>query len=181
LTLEPIPGSRLLAVTSRDSSAQEMRSGELAAAAGVSPDTLRHYERAGLLPAPKRLRNGYRAYSPDTLETVRLIQRALAIGFTLGEIGIFLKERRRGSPPCKRVHALAAERLADTERHIEALTRFRDEFRRILQEWSDRLAGMPDGSAAKLLESLTSHPNLTAVDFRERRFVHRRKSEWRPK
>ncbi len=165
----------------RESPASEMRSGELAAAAGVSPDTLRHYERAGLLPAPKRLRNGYRAYSPETLETVQLIQRALAIGFTLAEIGAFLRERRGGSPPCKRVHALAAERLADTERRIEALTRFRDEFRRILQEWNDRLAGAPDGSAAKLLESLTSHPNLIAVDFHERRFIHRRKPQRRPK
>ena len=158
-----------------------MRSGELAAAAGVSPDTLRHYERAGLLPAPRRLGNGYRVYSPETLQTVRLIQRALAIGFTLGEIGVFLKERRSGSPPCKRVHALAAERLAETERRIESLTRFRDEFRRVLQQWSDRLAGTPDGSAAKLLESLTSHPELTAIDFHERRFIHRRTSERRPK
>jgi len=158
-----------------------MRSGELAAAAGVSPDTLRHYERAGLLPAPRRLGNGYRVYSPETLQTVRLIQRALAIGFTLGEIGVFLKERRSGSPPCKRVHALAAERLAETERRIESLSRFRDEFRRVLQEWSDRLAGTPDGSAAKLLESLTSHPTLTAIDFHERRFIHRRTSERRPK
>ena len=158
-----------------------MRSGELAAAAGVSPDTLRHYERAGLLPAPRRLGNGYRVYSPETLQTVRLIQRALAIGFTLGEIGVFLKERRSGSPPCKRVHALAAERLAETERRIESLSRFRDEFRRVLQEWSDRLAGTPDGSAAKLLESLTSRPNLTSIDFHERRFIHRRTSERRPK
>jgi DNA-binding transcriptional MerR regulator len=158
-----------------------MRSGELAEAAGVSADTLRHYERAGLLPAPRRLKNGYRHYAPETLKTVQLIQRALAIGFTLAEIGVFLKERRAGSPPCRRVQALAAARLADTERRIESLARFRDEFRRILQDWTDRLAGTPDGSPARLLESLTSHPNLTAVDFHERRFTHRQKSERRLK
>ena len=112
---------------------------------------------------------------------MRLIQRALRSDSRSAEIGVFLKERRSGSPPCKRVHALAAERLAETERRIESLTRFRDEFRRVLQEWSDRLAGTPDGSAAKLLESLTSHPELTAIDFHERRFIHRRKSERRPK
>jgi len=157
-----------------------MRSGQLAEAAGVSPDTLRHYERAGLLPAPRRLGNGYRVYAPDTLLTVRLIQRALAIGFTLAEIGVFLKERRSGSPPCKRVHALAAQRLADTERRIDSLTRFRDEFREILQQWSERLAGNPEGSAARLLESLTSHPQLTTIDFHEHRFIHKRSSKRRP-
>jgi DNA-binding transcriptional MerR regulator len=181
LTPEPIPGSRLPALTSRDRSAREMRSGELAAAASVSPDTLRHYERAGLLPAPKRLRNGYRAYTPDTLETVRLIRRALAIGFTLAEIAVFLKERRSGSPPCKRVHALAAERLAETERRIESLTRFRNEFRRVLEEWSERLAGTPDGSAARLLESLTSHPELIDIHLHEHRFIHKGRSKRRGK
>jgi DNA-binding transcriptional MerR regulator len=156
-----------------------MRSGELAAAAGVSPDTLRHYERAGLLPPPKRSSNGYRLFAREALETVRLIQRALAIGFTLAEIGVFLKERRRGAPPCRRVQALAAERLRDTERRIESLTRFRDEFRRILEEWSERLAGTPEGSAAKLLESLTSRPQLTGLVWREHRFTLRGKSKRR--
>ena len=163
----------------KDARATEMRSGELAAAAGVSPDTLRHYERAGVLPAPRRLPNGYRIYSPEALESVRLIQRALAVGFTLAEIGVFLKERRSGSPPCKRVHALAAERLAETERQIERLTRFRDEFRRILQLWSERLAGTPEGSPAKLLELLASQPKPTEIAFHPHRFVHRGKPQRR--
>ena len=156
-----------------------MRSGELAEAAEVSPDTLRHYERAGLLPTPRRLANGYRVYAPETLATVRLIQRALAIGFTLAEIGVFLKERRNGSPPCRRVQALAAARLADTERRIERLTRFRDEFRQILREWNERLAGTPAGSPAKLLESLTANPELAGFDLHESRFVHRGKPKRR--
>jgi len=156
-----------------------MRSGELAAATGVSSDTLRHYERAGLLPAPRRLANGYRVYSSDALATVRLIQRALAVGFTLAEIGVFLKERRSGSPPCRRVHALAAARLEETERQIERLTRFRDEFRQILQLWSERLAGTPEGSPAKLLEALASRPQTTEIAFHHDRFVHRGKSKRR--
>jgi DNA-binding transcriptional MerR regulator len=156
-----------------------MRSGELAAAAGVSADTLRHYERAELLPAPRRLANGYRVYAPETLDIVRLIQRALAIGFTLAEIGVFLRDRRSGSPPCKRVQALAAERLAETERRIENLTRFRDEFRRLLVEWNERLAATPAGSPAKLLESLTAHPEAVGIAFHENRFVHKGKSKRR--
>jgi DNA-binding transcriptional MerR regulator len=121
-------------------SAEAMRSGELSAASGVSTDTLRHYERKGLLPSSRRLPNGYRVYGPETLKTVLLIQGALSVGFSLAEVGVFLKERRKGSPPCKKVHALALERLADVERTIGMLTRFRDEFRAVLQDWSGRLA-----------------------------------------
>jgi len=164
----------------KDSALSEMRSGELARAAGVSPDTLRHYERAGLLPTPRRLSNGYRLYAPDALRTVQLIQGALSIGFTLAEVSVFLKERRRGSPPCRRVYALAAERLADTEKRIESLIRFRDEFRRVLEDWNGRLAGAAEGSAARLLESLTSHPDLTAEPPGGNRFIHKGKTKRRP-
>src|SRR5437899_6110658 len=54
-----------------------LRSGELARRAGVSPDTLRHYERRGLLPRPQRSAAGYRLYSPEALARVRLIRGAL--------------------------------------------------------------------------------------------------------
>jgi DNA-binding transcriptional MerR regulator len=155
-----------------------MRSGELAAAAGVSQDTLRHYEKAGLLPAPKRLPNGYRAYPTEALGLVLLVQRGLAIGFSLDELGLFLKARRAGSPPCRKVHALAVERLADLERQIESLGRFRDEFRGILTEWESRLAGTPAGSPARLLESLTSLPAAAeAGALRGMRFVNQRRKK----
>ena len=157
----------------------EMRSGELAGAAGVSSDTLRHYEREGLLPPSKRRANGYRIYSADSLRTVLLIQRGLSIGFSLAEIGVFLKERRSGSPPCKRVQALALARLADVERRIERLALFRDGFREVLKDWNDRLARTPKGSPAKLLESLTSRPDLLGSEFREQKFVHRGKPKRR--
>ena len=154
-----------------------MRSGELAAAAGVSSDTLRHYERAGLLAPPKRLANGYRAYPPEALALVLLIQRGLAIGFSLAELAVFLKARKAGAHPCKRVHALASERLADLDRQIERLTAFRDDFRRILEDWSGRLEGTAEGSPARLLESLTSQSiaEPAASPLRALRFVHQRK------
>jgi DNA-binding transcriptional MerR regulator len=155
-----------------------MRSGELAAEAGVSQDTLRHYENAGLLPAPKRLPNGYRAYPPEALGLVRLVQRGLAIGFSLDELGLFLRARRAGAPPCKKVHALAVERLADIEQQIESLGRLRDEFRRILREWEGRLADTPEGSPASLLESLTSLPAAPeAGALRAIRFVNKRRKK----
>lgn len=161
------------------SAAKSLRSGELAAAAGVSTDTLRHYEREGILPPSQRLANGYRVFPPEALQIVLLIQKGLSIGFSLAEIGVFLKERRSGSPPCKRVHALAAQRLADVEKRIESLTRFRDEFRLVLEDWSGRLAGTPQGSPARLLESLASRHDLIENEFRAQQFVHRGKRKGR--
>ena len=152
-----------------------MRSGELAAAAGVSPDTLRHYEKSGLLPAPSRLPNGYRLYPAEALSVVLLVQRGLAVGFSLSELAVFLRARRAGSPPCKKVHALAGARLADLEQRIESLIRFRDYFREVLDEWEARLAGAPEGSPARLLESLTSHSAVSeAGALRGLRFVNKR-------
>src|SRR5947207_15027156 len=82
-----------------------LRSGELARRAGVSPDTLRHYERKGLL-APCRTPSGYREYSAEAVDRVRLIRRALSIGFSLDELAPILAARDRGRAPCRAVRAL---------------------------------------------------------------------------
>ena len=63
-----------------------LRVGQVAHAAGVNVQTLHYYERRGLLRAPRRTPSGYRVYHEDTVETVRGIKRAQALGFTLGEI-----------------------------------------------------------------------------------------------
>ena len=81
LTLECIPGLILLMVQSGGS--KGLRSGCLAKAAGVSPDTIRHYERIGVLPRASRTEAGYRVYPASAVERVLVVQRALRIGFTL--------------------------------------------------------------------------------------------------
>src|SRR5215213_5475046 len=96
-------------------------SGELARLAGVSTDTLRHYERKGVLPVARRLNNGYRKYPADSLDRVRLVRRALAVGFTLDELARFLKARDRGQAPCREVRALAEEKLADLESRLKEM------------------------------------------------------------
>jgi DNA-binding transcriptional MerR regulator len=131
------------------------RSGQLAAAAGVSADTLRYYERRGLLEPPRRLGNNYRLYPREALDGVRRIQRGLAIGFTLDELGVFLRVRKSGRPPCRQVRSGAAQRLEDVEREIERLRRFRDELRRLLDDWDERLLATPEGQPARLLETAT--------------------------
>src|SRR5207247_8757529 len=64
-----------------------LRSGDLARLAGVSTDTLRHYERKGLLARPRRSANGYREYPASALDRVRLVRHALGIGCTLSDFG----------------------------------------------------------------------------------------------
>ncbi|HZT57894.1 MAG TPA: heavy metal-responsive transcriptional regulator, partial [Pyrinomonadaceae bacterium] len=117
-----------------------MRAGSLAREASVSTDTLRHYERKGVLPRPRRSPNGYREYPPEALARVLLVRRALAFGFTLDELARVLRARDRGAAPCKEVRALAAAKLAGVEARLEELTVLRDELRATLDAWDSRLS-----------------------------------------
>lgn len=122
----------------------------------MSTDTLRHYERKGVLPRPRRSANGYRQYPPEALRRVLLVRRALAFGFTLDELARVLAVRDRGAAPCKEVRALAAAKLAEVEERLAQLMELRDDLRATVKEWDSRLAGTPDGGWAGLLESLAA-------------------------
>ena len=131
-----------------------LRAGELARASGVSTDTLRHYERKGVLPAPRRSPNGYREYPAEALARVLLVRRALAVGFTLDELAQILRARERGVAPCREVRALAAQKLAGVEERLRELAAVREELRAALADWDSRLARTKAGGRARLLESL---------------------------
>jgi DNA-binding transcriptional MerR regulator len=131
-----------------------LRSGEIARRAGVSADTLRHYERRGLLGKPQRRANGYRAYPPEALDRVLLIQRALAVGFTLDELSGLLRARDQGRPPCRDVRALAESKLREVDRQLEDLAEFRKDLRGILRDWDVRLASA-DGKAPRPASRIT--------------------------
>jgi DNA-binding transcriptional MerR regulator len=131
-----------------------VRSGELARLSGVSTDTLRHYERLGILQEPHRTNGGYRNYPADSLQRVRLIQSALSVGFSLSELATVLGMRDRGQPPCQQVRAMAGQKLSEVERQIKDLLLMRDYLHRILKTWDRRLKRMRDGQPAGLLESL---------------------------
>jgi MerR family transcriptional regulator, mercuric resistance operon regulatory protein len=133
-----------------------MRAGELARSAGVSTDTLRHYERKGVLPRPRRSPNGYREYPAGSLGRVVLVRRALAVGFTLDELARLLKARERGAAPCREVRALAATKLASVEERLRELASLRDELQATIAEWDSRLARANGGERAGLLESLAA-------------------------
>lgn len=137
-----------------------LSSGELADLAGVSRDTLRHYERKGVLPRPLRGHNGYRQYPPETLQRVQLVRRALSVGFTLDELARVLKVRDAGGAPCEEVRKLAAQKLQNVEDQLRELTALRDDLQNTLKDWDARLTRRAQGKRANLLESLSvdSHP-----------------------
>lgn len=155
------------------------RSGEIARSAGVSSDTLRHYERKGLLAKPRRLENGYRMYPPEALDGVRLIQRALVVGFTLDELARLLRARDRGHPPCREVRAIADQKLREVEQQLEDLAQFRDALDRMLREWDARLAKTDGRAPARLLESLASKPQIHESPLRRLAFDRRGKRKER--
>ena len=130
------------------------RSGELAELTGVSTDTLRHYERKGVLARPLRRANGYRQYPANALQRVQLIRRALAVGFTLDELAVVLHVRDRGGAPCEEVRAMAAAKLSDVETRLREMVELRNELRAVLKDWDTRLANRASEEPVHLLESL---------------------------
>jgi MerR family copper efflux transcriptional regulator len=98
--------------------------GQVATAAAVNVQTLRYYERVGLLPRPARRASGYRTYPADTVRRVRFIKRAQDLGFTLGEIADLLALRRQSVSACERAQTRAAatrDRIAEKIRDLERM------------------------------------------------------------
>ncbi|RKS74327.1 DNA-binding transcriptional MerR regulator [Actinomadura pelletieri DSM 43383] len=97
---------------------QGLRSGQVAEAAGVNPQTLRYYERRGLLTEPERTLGGHRLYPAETITVLRAIKTAQRLGFTLDEIADLLKTTRHGHPGLRN---RAREKLLEIEQHITDL------------------------------------------------------------
>ena len=127
---------------------------DVARQAGVSVDTIRHYERKGVIRDVSRDASGYRRYPPDAIERVKVVRRALALGFTLDELGMFMRQRASGRAPCRSVRTLATRKLAEVEERIASLTSLRANLGRIIAAWDHRLEETPEGGFAHLLESL---------------------------
>ena len=108
-------------MTTVSSAAHTLGIGKVADAAGVNVQTLRYYERVGLLPAPRRSRSGYRLYTDDTVRMVTFVKRAQELGFTLKEIKELLKLRSAGLQRRDAVRAAASAKVADIDRRIQDL------------------------------------------------------------
>jgi len=172
LTLECIPGLILLMVQSGGS--KTLRSGALAKATGLSPDSIRHYERIGVLSRASRTDSGYRVYPASALERVLVVQRALRIGFTLAELAEVLKARDAGGAPCGRVYQLAQEKLRGIEEDLQALKRTKRYVTKVLADWEQRIQKTGPGQKSHLLYSLTDavkKAGTPANQFRRRKLT----------
>lgn len=133
-----------------------MRSGALAKVTGVSTDTLRHYERLGLLARPRRTEAGYRLYPTSAVQRVQLVRRALSVGFSLPELVRILRVRDSGGAPCKQVRALATSKLEQIDQRLEELLLMRKHVQEIIAIWNERLDQTTEGERAGLLDMLPS-------------------------
>ena len=102
-----------------------MKIGELAKQAGVSIDTVRYYEREGVLPIPVRQGSGYRQYEAADLGRLQFVRRAKALGFSLTEITDLLSLSQRSGDDMADVRHTAQARLRDVNHKLEALTRIK--------------------------------------------------------
>lgn len=118
-----------------------LRSGQVAAAAGVNLQTLRYYERRGLIAEPARTLGGHRVYPQEAVARVRVIKAAQRLGFTLGEVAELLEagRHRHGRRPDAGLQLRAAAKLAEVEARIADLEVIRDSLRAALDAGCDDL------------------------------------------
>lgn len=109
-----------------------MTIGKVAAEADVAVDTVRYYERAGLLPEPPRRESGYREYPADTVKRLRFIRRAKALGFSLPEIGELL-DLSSSSADVRKIKNAAQSKLKLLDEKIAELTRVRDGLQKLVK------------------------------------------------
>jgi DNA-binding transcriptional MerR regulator len=128
-----------------------LKIGEMARRAGVGVETLRFYERSGLLNRPARSEGGYRLYDARALKTLEFIKRAQSLGFTLEEIRRIIAESRAGQRPCAEVRETVRRRLAELDEQMAQIRRYRNALAATLKQWDEK--GFADGDFCGLIES----------------------------
>jgi DNA-binding transcriptional MerR regulator len=146
--------------------------GKVAALSRVTPDTIRYYERVGLLPTAQRTPAGYRQYATPVVHRLEVIRNAQKFGFSLTEIAAFLRVRASGGKPCAEVRAAAARMLHAVDQQIADLKATRNHLQNTLRDWDQKLSRTPANKPAHLLEALASSDTDN---------VHRRMSFSRPR
>jgi MerR family mercuric resistance operon transcriptional regulator len=123
--------------------------GELAGRSGVNIETIRYYERIGLLAKPARTAGGYRVYRPSDTDRLAFVRRARDLGFSLDDVRRLLDLADRKSRSCRRVRDIAAMHLADVREKVADL-------RRMEKVLAELVAACADGSLPNcpLLETL---------------------------
>ncbi|OYX16836.1 MAG: MerR family transcriptional regulator [Sphingomonadales bacterium 32-67-7] len=116
--------------------------GKLAAATGVNVETIRYYERAGLIASPARTDGNYRSYGNDDVVRLRFIRRTRDLGFSLEQVRALLSLSGQRDRDCGTVEVIATEHLAEVDRKIADLTALR-------RELADAVSGCSGGTMAE--------------------------------
>ena len=118
--------------------------GQLAARVGVTADTIRYYERSGLLPEPNRTDGDHRRYGPADLDRMLFIRGAQRLGLRLAEIKVLLEVRDTGVCPCGPAETLLSEHIGEIDREIARLARLRADLARMVVGLSGQSGPCPD-------------------------------------
>jgi len=133
-----------------DTRAAGLTIGKVARSAGLAIDTVRFYEREGLLQKPARTSSGYRQYSADAVARLRFIRQAKELGFSLSEIRELLALKVAPGKSCADVRTHAEHKIADVDRRIASLKRVR----RALSKLASACSGKGPVSQCPILEAL---------------------------
>ncbi len=112
--------------------------GEVAKQTGVGIETLRFYEKSGLLDRPSRTASGYRVYDASIVDRLAFIKKAQVLGFTLDEIRELIAHKRAGESPCKHVRAKVKSRLVELDERIRQMSLYREELAAELKQWEKK-------------------------------------------
>ncbi len=111
--------------------------GQVAQRAGVRADTVRYYERRGLIPRPRRTAAGYRDFSPETIQQIRFIKRAQELGFTLDEIEELLAVRIRSRRKCADAMRIAKHKIELIEKKLADMRAMQQALERLLSSCAE--------------------------------------------
>jgi DNA-binding transcriptional MerR regulator len=128
-----------------------LKIGEVSRQSGIGIETLRFYEKSGLLDKPSRTYSGYRMYSSDVLDRLSFIKRAQVLGFSLDEIRKVIDDARRGHSPCDEVREIVRMRLEELDQRMQEMALYRKELAETLEQW-DKVGRAP-GHICGLIES----------------------------
>jgi MerR family transcriptional regulator, copper efflux regulator len=145
-----LPG-RALVIADEDKQKTMLKIGDVAKLSGIGIESLRFYEKSGLLDKPARTFSGYRMYSRDVLERLAFIKQAQTLGFSLDEIRKIIDDARAGQTPCDEVREIVRRRLVEVEQRINELKRYRKAIAGTLEEWDK--VGQAPGHICGLIES----------------------------
>ena len=133
-----------------------IRTGEVAARAGVNIQTLRYYERRGLLKEPPRRPSGFRKYPEEAVRVVRFIKHAQELGFTLREIDELLRLRQDRDRTCAQVRRAAEAKIADIDFKLSRLAAVRSALDVLVQSCRNKRARQ-----CPLIEALDTNSQRT--------------------